>query len=66
MPGPLKAVIVGKWSVGSADSGKVVILNCEFSEREPITLALPLNEAGPIAEAIQAVMKSLTKPPQTN
>jgi hypothetical protein len=66
MSGPVEAIIVGKWSVGLAGNNNMTILHFEFTDRAPLTLALPLDQAAQIAAAIQSQQKSPPEPTRMN
>ena len=66
MSGPLEAVIVGKWSIGHAAAHNMTILQFEFKDRAPLTIALRADHAALLASAIQDQLKSPLQPKQMN
>lgn len=46
------ALMVGKWSLGRTRDGALTLLRLEFSDRDPINLSFPTEEAVKIAAAI--------------
>ena len=57
------AVVVGKWSVGFSKEKNVTILMLEFTNREPINLAIDRDRAIAIARAI---LDQYANPPTPN
>ena len=41
MSGPIKVIMVGKWSVGFSKSNNLAILSFEFEDHDPINLRRP-------------------------
>ena len=61
MSGPIKVIMVGKWTVGFSRSNNLAILSFEFEDHDPINLALQPDQAALIAGAIQEKLRSLPK-----
>jgi hypothetical protein len=61
MSGPIKVIIVGKWSVGFGKSNNLAILSFEFEDHALINLALQPDQAALMAGAIQDKLRSLPK-----
>ena len=57
------ALVVGKWSVGISKEKNVSILMLEFTDREPINLAIDRDRAIAIARAI---LDQYANPPTPN
>lgn len=59
----MEVILAGKWSIAhSPQNGGMAILMFEFSDREPIRLALPQEEAEKMA---QAILEQGKNPPPT-
>ena len=56
----LQAILVGKWSVGYHHPDGMNILKLEFSDRPPLHLAFPRQQAEEIAKAF---LENLKRPP---
>lgn len=63
MAKPIKAVVVGKWSVGLHNPTGSTILTFEFTDRKPMTFLLDQMTANDIAQAIVAQSAKSVSPP---
>lgn len=64
---PIQVIIAGKWSVGFSRSSGHTLLMFEFTDREPINLAIEQSQAIAMARAILAQAEnSPSKPDQMN
>ena len=61
MSGPIKVIVVGKWSVGFSKSNNLAILSFQFEDHASINLALQPDQAALMAAAIQDKLRSLPK-----
>src|SRR5450631_380389 len=61
MSGPIKVIMVGKWSVGFSKSDNLAILSFQFEDHASINLALQPDQAALMAAAIQDKLRSLPK-----
>ena len=63
MSKPIQAIIAGKWSVGFSKSSGQTLLMFEFSDREPVNLALSQDQAVALANAVLAQAKKMPSQP---
>ena len=61
---PISALLVGKWSVGVDKGRGLTIVSFQFSDREPINLALSKDQASKIAKALGSQPKRAPAKPK--
>lgn len=67
MSKPIQVIIAGKWTVGFSKSTGQTLLMFEFSDREPINLALHQGQAVELANAVLAQARNTpSQPDQMN
>lgn len=60
----IKAIVVGKWSLGHHAKERLTILRFDFTDREPLIIAVPNEEADKIAVALIEQQKLRNRPLQ--
>src|ERR1700694_4213331 len=58
---PISAILVGKWSVGVDKGRGLTIVSFQFSDREPINLALSKDQASNCESALHQTQKRAGK-----
>lgn len=62
----IKAINVGKWTVGYSTIGDKTILSFEFPDKPPMNFAIPSDKVGTIADALVSAKSDAQKRQKTH